>query len=102
MSVAGIMKRPVLNEADQEVGSLVDVLTNWSGEDVYPAISGLVVRVGRRRAYVPSTDVKTISAEGARLSSSKLDLREFIPETVRCRWRTRSWIVNSSISMVRG
>lgn len=79
VSVAGIMKRPVLNEAGQEVGCLVDVLTNWSGEDVYPAISGLVVRVGRRRAYVPSTDVMTISAKGARLSSSKLDLREFTP-----------------------
>lgn len=77
ISLAGILKQPVLNGVGEEVGDLVDVITIWSGDDVYPAISGLVVRVGRRRAFVPAAHVASISPMGATLSSAQLDLREF-------------------------
>lgn len=77
ISLAGVLSGPVLNQRGEQMGDLVDVVTNWAGGEVYPAISGLVVRVGRRRVFVPSAEVASIGPKGASLSSARLDLREF-------------------------
>lgn len=76
VSVAGLVGRPVRLTDDVEVGRLVDVVVRWSGER-YPAVTGLVARVGRRRAFVPIGDVAVLTGAVVTLSSSRLDVRDF-------------------------
>ena len=77
ISLAGIVHGPVLNQAGEEVGTLVDVVARWDGQESYPPVSGLVVRVGRRVAFVAMDDVADVTHDKVQLRSSRLDLREF-------------------------
>ncbi|MFD2420150.1 hypothetical protein [Amycolatopsis pigmentata] len=76
VSLSGLLGRPVYNQADAEIGRLVDVVCRWAGEP-YPPVTGLVVKIGRRRAYVPAAVVERIEPAGVRLRSARLDLRDF-------------------------
>ena len=76
ISVAGLAGRPVRNPAGAEVGRVVDVVVRWDGAP-YPAVTGLVVRVGHRRAFVPEEQVAEIRHEGVELSSARLSLADF-------------------------
>lgn len=78
VSLAGLLGRPVLNQAGDEIGRLLDVVCRWSGE-TYPPVTGLVVKVGRRSAFVPADAIAEIEPGMLRLSSAKLDLRDFQP-----------------------
>jgi CBS domain-containing protein len=77
ISLAGIIHRPVCNEQGAELGTLVDVVARWDGEEPYPAVAGLVVRVGRRLVYVSVDQVAEIGRGRVRLRTSRLDLRDF-------------------------
>jgi hypothetical protein len=73
VSVAGLLGSPVRNWAGQEVGRLmdvvvrmVDVVVRMDGEEPYPPVTGLVVRGGRRRAFVEASDIAGITHNGAR------------------------------------
>lgn len=77
VSVAGFVGRPVRNQAGDEIGRVRDVVVKWAGEDEYPPVTGLVVGIGRREAWVPIEQVRTLAAGGAELSSARLDLRDF-------------------------
>ncbi|MGZ6977965.1 MAG: magnesium transporter MgtE N-terminal domain-containing protein [Acidimicrobiia bacterium] len=76
MSAAGLVGRPVRDRTGAEVGRLLDVVVRWRGEP-YPPITGLVVRVARRRVFVPIDHVEEISTERVTLRSVRLDLRDF-------------------------
>jgi CBS domain-containing protein len=76
VSAAGLVGRPVRDQNMAEVGRLVDVVVRWRGEP-YPPVTGLVVRVGRRRVYVPIDHVAELSTEHVKLGSVRLDLRDF-------------------------
>lgn len=76
VSAAGLVGRPVLALGGVEVGRVVDLVVRWEGE-TYPPVTGLVVRVGRRRAYVPVEVVKSIDSDRVTLSTARLDLRDF-------------------------
>jgi len=76
ISVAGLIGRPVRNQAAAEIGRVVDVVVRWHGER-YPPITGLVVRVGRRQSWVPATDIAEITGHLVTLRSARLDLRDF-------------------------
>ncbi len=52
ISLAGIIHGPVVNQSGDEIGTLVDVVARWDGEEPYPPVTGLVVEVGRRVAFV--------------------------------------------------
>ena len=52
VSLAGVVGRPVRNPSGAEIGRLVDVICRWTGDETYPPVTGLVVRVGRRLAFV--------------------------------------------------
>lgn len=78
VSLAGLLGRPVLNQAGDEIGRLVDVVCRWSGEP-YPPVTGVVVKVGRRSAFVPVEVIAGIEPGLLRLGSAKLDLRDFQP-----------------------
>lgn len=76
ISLAGLLGRPVFNQTGEPIGTLVDVVCRWVGEP-YPPVTGLVVKVGRARAYIPVQAVALVAADQLRLGSSRVDLREF-------------------------
>jgi CBS domain-containing protein len=84
ISVAGLVKGPVLNQAGAEIGPLVDVVARWDGEEPYPPVIGLVVKIGTRVAFVSMNQVAEVSRERVRLRSARLDLTDFVrrPEEV--------------------
>src|SRR5262249_1980222 len=47
------------------------------GRETYPAVTGLVIQVGRRRSWVPYEAVHQVEPQAVRLRSARLDLREF-------------------------
>jgi hypothetical protein len=79
VSLAGIVGRPVRNQGGGEIGRLVDVVCRWTGDESYPPVTGLVVRVGRRLAFVDATAIDTIEHTQVRLKTARLDLNDFEP-----------------------
>src|SRR5205807_3979056 len=77
VSVAGLVGRPVRNQKGAEIGDVTDVVAKWGGEDDYPPVTGLVVRVGRRDAYVPFDQVDKLDSDKVVLKSARVDLRDF-------------------------
>lgn len=77
VSLAGVIGAPLANQAGAEVGTIDDFVAQWDGGEPYPPITGMVVRVGRRKTWVPGPVVADLSETGARLRSARLDLREF-------------------------
>jgi CBS domain-containing protein len=77
VSLAGLINRPVVNEAGGEIGRVVDVVARWDGNQPYPPVTGLIVRVGRRSAWLPIEVVEEFRRDLIRLRTSRLDLRDF-------------------------
>jgi CBS domain-containing protein len=80
VSVAGLVGRAARLGDGREVGRVVDAVAVWSGEP-YPLVTGVVLRVGHRRAFVPATDLAALDATGVTLSSPRLDVRDFAART---------------------
>ena len=76
ISLVGLDGRPVLNQAGEEVGRLVDIVARVGGDD-YPAVTGIVVRVGRRHAYLDASVIDHIDRRSVTLKTARMDLREF-------------------------
>jgi hypothetical protein len=79
VSLAGVVGRPVRNQGGAEIGRLVDVVCRWSGDETYPPVTGLVVRVGRRLAFVAASAIETIEHTQVLLKTARLDLTDFEP-----------------------
>ncbi len=77
VSLAGLVGGPVTNQAGEEVGRVVDVVARLYGTDPYPPVTGLVVRIGRRRAFLDADTIGAVGAGRVGLSSARLDLREY-------------------------
>jgi CBS domain-containing protein/sporulation protein YlmC with PRC-barrel domain len=78
VSLAGLLGRPVRNQTGQEIGRLDDVVARWADGQVYPPVSGLVIRVGRRLAFVPASAIDRMGHSEVLLRSSRLDLRDVV------------------------
>jgi CBS domain-containing protein/sporulation protein YlmC with PRC-barrel domain len=78
VSLAGIIGRPVTNQAGEEIGRLDDVVARWADGQMYPPVTGLIIRVGRRLAYVPASAIDHIAHAEVLLRSSRLDLRDVV------------------------
>ena len=76
-SLAGLLRGRVYNQAGAEIGSIVDVVARWDGEEPYPPVTGLVVGVGSRVAFVSIDQVADLTSERVELRSARLDLRDF-------------------------
>ena len=83
VSLAGVLGRPVTNQTGQEIGRLDDVVARWSDGQTYPPVSGLVIRVGRRLAYVPASAIDRIARAEVLLRSARLDLARCRPPAGR-------------------
>jgi CBS domain-containing protein len=77
ISLVGLDGCPVLNQSGEEVGHLADLVARVHNGDDYPAITGIVVRVGRRRAYLDAGAIDRIDRRSVTLRTARLDLREF-------------------------
>jgi magnesium transporter len=66
---------PVEGKTGELIGRLEDLIVRM-GDDLYPPIAGLVVYIGRRRIFVPASHLQSLQ-DGARLSSSTVDLQPF-------------------------
>jgi len=77
VSLAGLIGSPVRHGESAELGRLVDVVARWDGAVHYPPVTGLVVRVARRLAFVPAAQIETIAAKAVTLRSARLDLQDF-------------------------
>jgi CBS domain-containing protein len=76
VSLAGLIGRPVLNQAGQQIGHVADVVARWDSSQAYPPVTGLIVRVGRRRAWLPADAVEEFGRNRVRLRTARVDLRE--------------------------
>ncbi|MFI7093985.1 PRC-barrel domain-containing protein [Streptomyces lydicus] len=84
VSLAGLIGCPVSNQSGEEVGRVVDVVARLYGSEPYPPVTGLVVRVGRRHAFLTADAVAKIHTAGVSLSTARMDLREYERAPARC------------------
>ncbi len=59
ISTAGLVGRPVLNQSGSEIGRVRDVVVRWD-ESLYPAVTGLVVKVGRRASFLHASSIASV------------------------------------------
>ncbi|MDA8262311.1 MAG: CBS domain-containing protein [Actinomycetota bacterium] len=75
--LSGLIGIRVTNQAGAEIGALEDLVVRWAAEIDYPPVTGLVVKVGGRRAFVEAEKVEVFQRNRVVLKSAKLDLRDF-------------------------
>jgi CBS domain-containing protein/sporulation protein YlmC with PRC-barrel domain len=76
VSVAGLIGRPVRDDEGRDLGKLVDIVVRH-GEETYPAVSGLIVKVGQRTSFIDGARISNLNKDEIRLSSTKINLREY-------------------------
>ncbi len=76
VSVAGLIGCPVRDDEGKNLGRLVDVVVR-NGEETYPAVSGLIVKVGQRTSFIDGARISKLTKDEIRLSSTKINLREY-------------------------
>ena len=76
VSVAGIIGRPVKDQDGRDLGKLVDFVVRHGGE-TYPPVSGLIVKVAGRHAYIDGARIAKLTKDEVTLSSAKLNLTEY-------------------------
>ncbi|MDQ6909936.1 MAG: CBS domain-containing protein [Actinomycetota bacterium] len=77
VSLAGLVGRPVCNPAGADIGRLADVVCRWDGAEPYPPLTGLVVHIARRLAFVPASHIAGLTHQSVSLGSARLDLADF-------------------------
>ncbi len=73
--LANLIGRPVHGKTGEAIGRLDDLIVRIDGAD-YPPITGLVVRDGRRRFFVPASHLSGLNGV-VQLNSSTVDLQPF-------------------------
>jgi CBS domain-containing protein len=73
--LTSIVDRPVYGKTGEPIGKLEDLIVQI-GDEQYPPVTGLLVRDGRRRFFVPAAHLQDLNG-AARLVSSVVDLQPF-------------------------
>jgi CBS domain-containing protein len=76
LRLSRLLQRPVADRGGESIGRLTDVIVRVRGAD-YPLVTGLVAAVGGREIFVPVDQVASFEGDPLRLSSARLDLRQF-------------------------
>jgi CBS domain-containing protein len=71
-----LLRRPITDRGGESIGRLSDVIVRLRGADD-PLVTGLVASVGGRELYVSIEQVSSLSGEEVKLTSARLDLRQF-------------------------
>ena len=76
VSLAGLLGCSVRNEDGREIGRLVDVVVKH-GQDAYPPVSGLIVKVGLRKSFIDGARIAKLSHNEIQLSSTTINLTDY-------------------------
>ncbi len=76
LHLSELLRRPVTDKSGGSIGRLSDVIVRLRGAD-YPVVTGLVATVGSRSVFVPIEQVSELDLAELRLTSARLDLRQF-------------------------
>jgi CBS domain-containing protein len=76
LHLSELLRRPLTDRGGESIGKLSDVIVRLRG-DQNPLVTGLVATVGGREVYVPIEQVVAFDSDEVKLTSAKLDLRQF-------------------------
>ena len=76
VSLAGLIGCPVRDDKGQFLGKLVDVVVRH-GQDAYPPVSGLIVKVGARKSFIDGARISKLTPYGIQLSSAYINLTDY-------------------------
>jgi MgtE intracellular N domain/CBS domain len=76
LHLSELLRRPITDRGGESIGRLSDVIVRLRGADM-PLVTGLVAAVGGRELYVPIEQVAWLGSDEVKLTSAKLDLRQF-------------------------
>jgi flagellar motility protein MotE (MotC chaperone)/sporulation protein YlmC with PRC-barrel domain len=68
--------RPITDKSGESIGKLADVIVRLRGAE-HPLVTGLVAAVGSREVFVPFEQASSFDGEVLKLTSARLDLRQF-------------------------
>jgi sporulation protein YlmC with PRC-barrel domain len=71
-----LLRQAVTDSRGETIGRLSDVIVRLRGAE-FPVVTGLVVTVGGRSLFVPIDQVGVLGGQQLRLTSARLDLRQF-------------------------
>jgi CBS domain-containing protein len=74
--LSAVLGQPVLSRSAERVGKVDDVIVHLRGAD-YPVVTGLVVKVGAGRVFVPIGRLIELREAQVELAKAKVDLRTF-------------------------
>lgn len=77
-ALVSLVGMPMQDQTGAEIERVVDVLARWDGRMPYPPVTNLIVKVGRRLAWLPIGAVEDLRQALVGLRSARLDLRDFI------------------------
>jgi len=81
ISLAGVIGRKVINQEGQELGTVSDLVCHWDNNDTYPPLTGIILRLSRRKVWLSISSIEKITPTKVLLNSAKFDLREFKPRS---------------------
>jgi CBS domain-containing protein len=76
LRLSRLLGRPLADRGGESLGKLSDVIVRLRGAD-YPLVTGLVAAVGGREVFVPVDQVSSFEADPLKLTSARLDVRNF-------------------------
>ena len=76
VSLAGLIGRPVTDQNGRVIGKLADVVVRH-GEETYPPVSGLIVKVGQSKSFINGARISKLSQSEVRLSSTRINLEDY-------------------------
>jgi CBS domain-containing protein len=76
LHLSELLRRPVTDRHGGSIGRLSDVIVRLRGADL-PVLTGLVATVGGRSLFLPIDQVASLDGAELRLTSARLDLRQF-------------------------
>jgi CBS domain-containing protein/sporulation protein YlmC with PRC-barrel domain len=76
LHLSELLGRPITDKQGQSIGKLADIIVRLRGAEP-PLVTGLVAAVGSREVFVPVEQVSSFDGEVLKLTSARLDLRQF-------------------------
>src|SRR5438309_4097387 len=68
---------PLLDSSGERLGRVEDVIARLDTGDALPPVIGLKARIGGRELFVPASRLERLDSDGARTSTTKLNLGQF-------------------------
>jgi CBS domain-containing protein len=76
VNLSEIIRRPLVDGARDRIGRIEDLVVRL-GDQPYPPVVGLVVRIGGRDLFVPARKIASFAEQPIQFKGSRVDLRRF-------------------------